>query len=83
MTRSYLILSHLIRHDSGHGPADLMVLMGFSFWSKQNKQEPGQEKQNEREKKVSLLQEHPRKALGAPSPERGSRRDTLGSATPR
>lgn len=39
-----LILSHLIRHDSGHGPADLVILMGFSFWSEQNKEEPGREK---------------------------------------
>lgn len=29
-----------------------------------------------REKNMPLLKEHPRKSLGAPSPERGSRGDT-------
>lgn len=35
-----IISSHLIRHERGHGPADLVVLMGFSFWSQQHKQKP-------------------------------------------
>lgn len=29
---------YLICHDGGHGPADFMVLLTFSYWSQQDKQ---------------------------------------------
>lgn len=80
MTRNSLF-SHLIRHDSSHGPADLMVLMGFAFWSKQNKQEPGQEKHNEREERV-LAQRTPKEIPGSPQPRAQLQRGHVGSPTP-
>jgi len=76
-----LISSHLICHDSSHGPANLMVLMGFSSWSKQNKQEPGQEKQNEREEHT-WAQRVPKGVPRSSQPRAHREGGQVGSPTP-
>ena len=73
--------SHLIRHESSHGPADLMVLVGFSFRSKQNKQEPGQGKHSEREERA-LAQRAPKEIPGSSQPRARLERGHVGSPTP-
>ena len=73
--------SHLIRHESSHGPADLMVLVGFSFRSKQNKQEPGQGKHSEREEHA-LAQRAPKEIPGSSQPRARLERGHVGSPTP-
>lgn len=33
--------AYLICHDGGHGPANLMVLLTFPYWTQQDKQKSG------------------------------------------
>lgn len=77
-----LVLPHLVRHDSGHGPADLVVLMGFSFRSKQNKEEPGQENQREREDRARA-QRAPTEVPRSSQPRERLKRGREGSPTAR
>ena len=76
-----LISSHLICHDRSHAPADLMVLLGFSFRPKQNKQEPGQEKSNEREHHARA-ERAPKESPGSSQPRARLERGQVGSTTP-